>query len=149
VFQLGGVAVIVSFNCSCLAGFFKFSSSTLGPDLHNCVAFFKTRPPQLRFTSSFAPAAGSTGYVGVLDHALPFLALHGVGWGLRWSIYSWVVPLTTRVLHVLPSPVESAVVSTAGSLFFGFFLLCVLYSPCFLVYNLHVYCLNFIGIFVG
>jgi len=33
--------------------------------------------------------------------------------------------------------------------FFGFFLLCVVYSSCFLRYKLSMYCSNFIGISVG
>jgi hypothetical protein len=42
-------------------------------------------------------------------------------------IYGCVVPVTARGLHVLPSPAESAAVSTAGNLFLGFscFVLCI------------------------
>jgi hypothetical protein len=142
--------VIVLFNGGCLAGFFKFSSSTLELDLHNSVTFFKTRAPQLRSLSSFAPATRSTGHVGCWcparglhvpeslllfgardGHVLPFLPIHGVGWSLRWSTDGWVASVTTRVLHAPSSPVESAIVSTAGSLFLRFFLLCVVYSHCF------------------
>jgi len=61
VFQLGGVVVIVSFNGGCLAGFFKFSSSTLEPDLHNSIPFFKTRAPQPHSPSSSTLAPRSTG----------------------------------------------------------------------------------------
>jgi hypothetical protein len=140
----------VSFNDSCLAGFFKFSSSTLEPDLHNSVAFFKTHVPQSRSPSSSTPITGSTGHVGrrCLAHGLhaseslllfgardrhapPFLAVHGVGWGLQWSIYGWVVSVMARVLHALLSPAESATISTVSNLFFGFFLLCVVYFPYF------------------
>jgi len=150
VFQLG----VWRWSC-CLTVvvwpvFKKNSSSTLEPDLDNSVAFFKTRAPQLRSMSLSTPATGSTCHVGCWcparglhvpeslslfgardGHVLPFLAIHGVGWGLRWSTNGWVAPVTTRVLHAPSSPAESATVSTAGSLFLRFFLLCVVYSPCF------------------
>jgi len=130
----------VSFNCGCLAGSFKFSSSILEPDLHNFVSFSKTHALQPCSTSSSAPASGSSGHVGRRcparglhapeslllfgacdSHAPPSLAMHDVVWGLRWSIYGWVVPVTASVLHAPPSPTESAAVSTASSLFFEFF----------------------------
>jgi hypothetical protein len=94
--------------------------------------------------------AGSTGHVGrrcptsglhTLEslllfgahdgHAPPFLAVHGGEWGLRWLIYSWVVPVTACVLHPLSSPADSAPVSSVGSLFsfflffFPAFVLCI------------------------
>jgi hypothetical protein len=164
--------VIMSFNSCCLPGFFKFSSSTLEPALHNSVTFFKTRTLQLHSSSSSAPATRSTGHVGCWcparglhapkslllfgtreGHALPFLAVHGVGWALRWSIYGWVESVTTRVLHMPPSPTESATIFTAGSLLFEFFFffsstLCCVF-PLFILYNLLVYCSNFIEISVG
>jgi hypothetical protein len=46
-----------------------------------------------------------------VGHVPPFLAVHGVGWGLWWSILCWVVPVTVRVLHAPPSPADSATVS--------------------------------------
>jgi len=132
--------MIMSFNCGYLAPFFKFSSSTLEPNLHNSIAFFKTRALQLRSPSSSAPAAGSTGHIGRQcsarglhtpkslllfgthdGHTPSFLTVHGIEWGLQWSIYSWVVLVTARVLHSPPSPTESATVSTASNMFFDFF----------------------------
>jgi hypothetical protein len=92
----------MSFNSDFLAGFSYVFLLFLEPYLHTSVAFFKTRTPQPRSLSSFAPAAGSTGQIGrrylardlhspeslllfsMRDgHALPFLAVHGGGWGLR------------------------------------------------------------------
>jgi len=95
--------------------------------------------------------AGSTGHVGrrcptsglhTLEslllfgardgHAPPFLAVHGGEWGLRWLIYSWVVPVTACVLHPPSSPADSAPVSSVGSLFSFFFsCFCVVYSSYF------------------
>jgi hypothetical protein len=105
--------VIVFFNGGCLAGFFKFSSSTLEPDLPNSVAFSKTSAPQPRSPSSFAPTAESLGHIGRWcpargmhelesfllfgardGHALPSLAVHGVGWGLRWNSLLSLLPAT-------------------------------------------------------
>jgi len=129
-----------------LARVFKFSSSPLKLDLHNFFAFSKTRAPQLHSPSSSDPTAESSGHVGhwcpahhlhALESLLLFeardghaplsLAMHGVGWGLQWLIYYWVVQVTARVRHASLSPTESAVVSTANSLFlvFSCFVLCI------------------------
>jgi hypothetical protein len=133
---------------------FKISSSTLEPDLHTSGAYSKTRAPQPRSPSSFAPAAGSSGHVdnripargrhapeslllfgAFVGHVPTFLAVHGVGWGLQWSILCWVVPVTARVLHTPPSPAESATGSLpAAALGFLCFLctfLCVYYGSQF------------------
>jgi hypothetical protein len=129
---------------------FEISSSTLEPDLHTFGAYSKTRAPQPRSPSSSAPAAGSSGLVGNrfpargrhvpesllllgarVGHAPHFLAVHGVRWGLRWSILCWVVPVTVRVLHAPPSPAESAIVSLPAAAL-GFL--------CFLCTFLCVYC---------
>jgi hypothetical protein len=55
------------------------------------------------------------------------LAMHGVGWGLQWLIYDWVVQVMARIRHASLSPTESAAVSTADSLFlvFSCFVLCI------------------------
>jgi hypothetical protein len=112
-----------------LAGLFKIWSSSLVPDLHSSGVYFMTRAPQRRSPSSSAPDAGSSGHGGNrfpargrhapeclslfgarVGHVPPFLAVHGVGWGLRWSFLCWVVPGTARVLHAPPSPADSAIV---------------------------------------
>jgi hypothetical protein len=54
----------VFFNGGFFVGFSYFFLRLLEPDLHTSVAFFKTRAPQPRSPSSFAPAARSTGHVG-------------------------------------------------------------------------------------
>jgi hypothetical protein len=129
---------------------FKISSSTLESDLHTSGAYSKTRTPQPRSPSSSAPAAESSGLVGNrfsargrhapesllllgarVGQAPPFLAVHGVGWGLRWSILCWVVPVTVLVLHAPPSLAESATVSLPAAAL-GFL--------CFLCTFLCVYC---------
>jgi hypothetical protein len=115
---------------------------------------FQDTRPQPRSSSSSAPAAGSSGHVGNrfpargrhepeslllfgarVGHAPPFLVVHGVGWGLRWSIYCWVVPVTAHVLRAPPSPAESATVSlpaaVLGFLCFLCTFLCVYYGSQF------------------
>jgi hypothetical protein len=63
-----------------------------------------------------------------VGYAPPFLAVHGVGWGLRWSILCWVVPVTARVLHAPPSPAESAT-AHCRQLLWVFSVLISLYIP--------------------
>jgi hypothetical protein len=162
---------IVSFNDGFLAGFSYVFLRLLEPDLHTSVAFFKTRVLQPHSPSSSTPATGSIGHVGrrcstrglhapesllLLSardgHASPFLAVHGGGWGQQWSIYGWVVPVTARVLHKPLSLAHSAAVSSAGSLFLDFFFFIFLLLCCifllFFMYNMHVYCSNFIEILI-
>jgi hypothetical protein len=120
--------------------FFDFSE----PDLHNLVAFFKAlalsrvllRWPisvvgvwrvaytHQRAHCSLAPVTAT------LHH---FLAVHDGdgGYGGRWLIYGWVVPVTARVLHAPPSPAKSVPASSTGSLVFLVFLLYVVYSLVF------------------
>jgi hypothetical protein len=88
-----------------LAGFVNISSSTLEPDLHTSDDYSKTRATQPCSLSSSAPAAGSLGHVSNrspahgrhapeslllfgarVGYAPPFLAVHGVGWGLRYVV---------------------------------------------------------------
>jgi hypothetical protein len=84
-------------------------------NLHNPVAFLKTRAPQPSSPSSSTPVAGSTVHVGrqspargvyapesslffgVRDgHAPPFSGHARWGCGLWWLIYGWVAPVTAR-----------------------------------------------------
>jgi hypothetical protein len=108
---------------------FKIWSSSLVPDLLSSGVYIMTRAPQRRSLSSSAPAAGSSGHGGSrfpacgrhapeglslfgarVGHVPPFLAVHGVGWGQRWSFLCWVRPGTARVLHAPPSPADSSIV---------------------------------------
>jgi hypothetical protein len=140
-----------------LACFFKFSSSTLEPDLHNSIAFSKTCALQPHSSSSSDLASGRLSHVGHRclvgglhmpeslllfgahdGHTLLSLAMHGVGWGLQWLIYGWVVPVTARVRHAPASPAESVAVSSASSHFLVFFFYIVL---CILLISSSTFCL--------
>jgi len=138
---------------------FKISSSSLVPDLHSSGGFSKTRAPQRSSPSSSAPAAGSSGHGGSrlpargwhapeslslfgarVGHSPPFLAVHGVGWGLRWSILCWVVPgrrvsSTRRRLRRIPP------LSSAGCCF-GFFCFSVYIPMCLLLITVCLYVMH-------
>jgi hypothetical protein len=60
--QFGGVAAVRIVNGGFLGSFFNCFLRFLEPDLHNPVAFLKTRAPQPCFLSSSAPTVGSTGH---------------------------------------------------------------------------------------
>lgn len=134
------------------------------PDLHNSVAFLKTRAPQPCSPSLSTPTARSAVHAGRQSparglhapesslffgahdgHAPPFF------WPCAVGLLSMVVDLRLGGIgdgacsHTLPSPAEFAPASSASFLVFCV-VLCILL---FLLYSLPVYCSEFIGIFVG
>lgn len=137
---------------SCLFGgfgrfLFKIWSSPLVPDLHFSGGLFMTRAPRRRSLASSAPAAGISGHGGkrfpargrhapaclvlfgaCVGHVPPFLAVHGVGWGLRWSLLCWVVPGTARGGHAPPSPAVFRHCSLCRQLLWAFLFMCTF--PC-------------------
>jgi hypothetical protein len=144
-----GVAVIVSFNGGYLTLFF-FSNFIFNfgarSTQHRCI-FQDTRPSvtfpfvvrssrrKLRLGHVSRRCLARASHVpkslllfGALDgHVLLSLAVHGVGWGLRWSIYGWVVLVTARVLHASPPSAESAAVSRSVAFFWVFSVLCCVF----------------------
>lgn len=166
------VPSVDSGGCSCLQRWFWPDSSIvfhrcLEPDLRNPVAFLKTRAPQPSSPSSSAPAAGSTALAGrqssacglhAPERSLFFGARDGQtplfsgrapwGCGLWRLIFGWVAPVmacapTRRRLRQCP---PCLCCRLPGFLCYCLVVLCILL---FLLYSLHVYCLDFIGIFVG
>jgi hypothetical protein len=117
------------------------------PNLHNPVAFLKTRAPQPSSPSSSTPVAGSTVHVGrqspargvyapesslffgVRDgHAPPFSGHARWGCGLWWLIYGWVAPVTARAptrRHLRQSPPLPLL---PAAWFLCFLFVCVVYS---------------------
>jgi hypothetical protein len=136
------VAGFVSFT-EVLAGFVQNLVFIFGARSTLLRCLFHDTRLQRRSPSSSAPAAGSSGHGGTrfpargrhapeclslfgarVGHVPLFLAVHGVGWGLRWSFLCWVVPGTARVLHEPPSPADSAIVLLPAAAL-GFSVFCV------------------------
>jgi hypothetical protein len=127
-----------------LANFWTVFSLIFGARSTQPHCFFQDTSSSAAFSSSFAPAAWSTGHAGgrssasglnapesllLFDacdgHAPPFSDRARWGWGLRWLIYGWMV--TARVIRAPSYLAESAPAFYAGSFVFWFFcfVLCI------------------------